>query len=63
MSVDIVSIKGEHGFAMHCDFCAKPEVDALVLIASPNGAHICDECVDLCGEIVAEKRKEREEMK
>ncbi len=38
-----------------CSFCGKSGEQAEVLIAGP-GAHICDKCVDLCNEIIAEYR-------
>jgi len=36
-----------------CSFCGKGEDDAARLIAGP-GVFICDECVALCNEILAE---------
>lgn len=40
-----------------CSFCAKSGEQAEVLIAPQGGdAHICDKCVDLCNEIIAEYR-------
>lgn len=56
MSVAIVPFDGEHKFVMHCDFCAKPESEVSFLISSPNGSHICDQCVDVCHDIVSAKR-------
>ena len=40
---------------LHCSFCGKSQHEVEVLIAGP-GVHICSECVDLCGEIVEDKR-------
>ena len=42
-----------------CDFCGKYDdhPDVLVLIKGPS-VGICSECVDLCTEILAEKRAE-----
>jgi hypothetical protein len=37
-----------------CSFCGKREGQVKKLIAGP-GVYICDECVDLCNEIVAEE--------
>jgi len=37
-----------------CSFCGKPQNQVKKLIASPSGVYICDECVDTCGDIVAE---------
>jgi hypothetical protein len=39
-----------------CSFCAKPEDEALVLIAGPSALFICDECVDSCAETVESHR-------
>ncbi len=37
-----------------CSFCGKSREQARRLIAGPNGVYICDECVSLCNEILAE---------
>lgn len=37
-----------------CSFCAKTQHEVLKLIAGP-GVYICNECVDLCDQIVAEE--------
>ncbi|HEY3495962.1 MAG TPA: ClpX C4-type zinc finger protein, partial [Polyangiaceae bacterium] len=42
---------------MNCNFCDKPRAEVHLLIAG-NGATICEECVDLAAEIVAEERRE-----
>ncbi len=39
-----------------CSFCGKSQTDVKRLIAGP-GAYICNECVDLCGEILREEVK------
>ena len=36
-----------------CSFCGKSQKQVKKLIAGP-GVYICDECIDLCNEIVAE---------
>ncbi len=41
-----------------CSFCGKPKELAKKLIAGPDGVYICDECVDICKEVL-----EREEKK
>lgn len=38
-----------------CSFCGKSQEEVKKLIAGPN-VYICDECIDLCNEIVAEDR-------
>ena len=40
---------------VHCSFCGKTEKQVHKLIAGPNGVYICDECIDLCDEILAEE--------
>lgn len=42
----------------YCSFCTKSQNDAFLLIAAPT-AFICDECVDLCTNLVAERRRKR----
>ena len=39
---------------LHCSFCSKGQQDAAKLIAGPS-VYICDECVDLCNEILLEE--------
>jgi ATP-dependent Clp protease ATP-binding subunit ClpX len=43
---------------LNCSFCGKSQHEVEQLIAGPN-VSICDECVDLCVDIV---RKEREKQ-
>lgn len=38
--------------AIHCSFCIKPAAEVAKVIAGP-GVYICDECVDLCVNILA----------
>lgn len=41
-----------------CSFCGKSQRDAKKLVASPNGdAYICDECIEVCKDIVVEVAK------
>ncbi|MEE3481460.1 MAG: ATP-dependent Clp protease ATP-binding subunit ClpX [Lachnospiraceae bacterium] len=40
---------------IRCSFCGKPQSQVRKLIAGPNGAYICDECVDICSEIIDEE--------
>jgi len=37
-----------------CSFCGKNQDQVHRLIAGPNGVFICDECVRLCNEVLAE---------
>ena len=39
----------------HCSFCGKPQSQVKRLIAGPDQVFICDECVDLCDQIIAEE--------
>ncbi len=39
---------------MSCSFCAKPQEQVRKLVAGP-GVYICDECIELCNEIVEEE--------
>ena len=39
---------------LYCAFCGKPKELAKKLIAGPNGTYICDECISICNEILAE---------
>ncbi|MBE5908940.1 MAG: ATP-dependent Clp protease ATP-binding subunit ClpX [Lachnospiraceae bacterium] len=40
---------------IRCSFCGKLQSQVRKLIAGPNGAYICDECVDICAEIIDEE--------
>lgn len=40
---------------IRCSFCGKSQQQVRKLIAGPNGAYICDECVDICSEIIDEE--------
>ena len=40
---------------VRCSFCNKPQSQVRKLIAGPNGAYICDECIDVCAEIIEEE--------
>jgi ATP-dependent Clp protease ATP-binding subunit ClpX len=37
-----------------CSFCTKPRSEVAKLIAGPGGVTICGECVNVCGEIIAD---------
>jgi ATP-dependent Clp protease ATP-binding subunit ClpX len=39
----------------HCSFCAKSQDQVKKLIAGPGAVYICDECVELCREIIEEE--------
>lgn len=40
---------------VRCSFCNKTQSQVRKLIAGPNGAYICDECIDVCAEIIEEE--------
>ena len=40
---------------VRCSFCTKPQSQVRKLIAGPNGAYICDECIEVCSEIIEEE--------
>src|ERR1700745_1271045 len=52
-----MSKKGNSGDVLRCSFCNKSQRDVKKLIAGPT-AYICDECVDICLDIIAEDRKD-----
>ncbi len=39
---------------IRCSFCGKGQDQVNKLIAGPNGAYICDECIEICNEILEE---------
>lgn len=46
---------GKASNRIRCSFCGKPQEDVKKLIAGPEGVFICDECVEVCMEIVEEE--------
>ena len=48
---------GEGGELLKCSFCGKTQKQVKKLIAGP-GVYICDECIDLCNEIIEEELSE-----
>ena len=38
-----------------CSFCGKDRTQVLKLVAGPGGAYICDECIELCNDIIADE--------
>lgn len=46
---------------LKCSFCGKAQSQVRKLIAGP-GVYICDECIDLCNEIIDEELKEEKEV-
>ena len=52
---------GESGELLKCSFCGKTQKQVKKLIAGP-GVYICDECIDLCNEIIEEELSETSEF-
>ncbi|HYI58007.1 MAG TPA: ATP-dependent Clp protease ATP-binding subunit ClpX [Microlunatus sp.] len=52
---------GESGDLLKCSFCGKSQKQVKKLIAGP-GVYICDECIDLCNEIIEEEFSEGTEV-
>ena len=48
---------------IRCSFCNKTQDQARKLIAGQNGTYICDECIDLCSEILDEEFEDDVEEK
>ena len=46
---------------IRCSFCGKSQDQVKKLIAGPEGVFICDECIEVCMEIVEDELFEREE--
>ncbi|HET9201572.1 MAG TPA: ATP-dependent Clp protease ATP-binding subunit ClpX [Acidimicrobiia bacterium] len=52
---------GDGGELLKCSFCGKSQKQVKKLIAGP-GVYICDECIDLCNEIIEEEFSATEEI-
>ena len=52
---------GEGGELLKCSFCGKSQKQVKKLIAGP-GVYICDECIDLCNEIIEEELAETSDV-
>jgi ATP-dependent Clp protease ATP-binding subunit ClpX len=50
------------GTVLHCSFCGKSQDEVRKLIAGPT-VYICDECIELCNEIIAEESEEERLVK
>ncbi|MEP6980065.1 MAG: ATP-dependent Clp protease ATP-binding subunit ClpX [Nakamurella sp.] len=53
---------GDGGDLLKCSFCGKSQKQVRKLIAGP-GVYICDECIDLCNEIIEEELTETSDVK
>jgi len=52
--------KGEHQINLSCSFCGKSQREVRKLIAGPT-VYICDECIKLCNDIIAEENEKEEQ--
>ncbi len=59
--------KGRKGMAgksiegkVRCSFCNKTQDQVRKLIAGPSGVYICDECVDICADIIEEEYEDEQ---
>ncbi|MFV2198491.1 ClpX C4-type zinc finger protein, partial [Nocardiopsis sp. LOL_012] len=52
---------GDGGDLLKCSFCGKSQKQVKKLIAGP-GVYICDECIDLCNEIIEEELADTTEL-
>ena len=46
------------GNDIRCSFCNKTQNQVRKLIAGPSGVYICDDCVDICADILEEELQE-----
>jgi ATP-dependent Clp protease ATP-binding subunit ClpX len=58
MNDDKQSRSGESGKILYCSFCGKSQHEVRKLIAGPS-VFICDECVELCNDIIREELEEK----
>ena len=53
---------GKRDDRVRCSFCGKSQDQVRKLIAGPNGAYICDECIEICNEIIFEEFGEDDDI-
>lgn len=46
----------------HCSFCGKGQDEVRKLISGPNNVYICDECIELCADIIEEELDNGEDV-
>jgi ATP-dependent Clp protease ATP-binding subunit ClpX len=61
VALEVLGVKKEHTVNLSCSFCGKSQREVRKLIAGPT-VYICDECIKLCNDIIAEE-SDREEGK
>ncbi len=47
---------------VRCSFCNKTQDQVRKLIAGPSGVYICDECIDICADIIEEEFDDEDEV-
>ena len=57
-----MATKAEGEKLLYCSFCGKSQHEVKKLIAGPS-VFICDECVDLCNDIIKEEVQNLSEIK
>ncbi|MCU6762385.1 ATP-dependent Clp protease ATP-binding subunit ClpX [uncultured Roseburia sp.] len=50
-----MAVKNNGEERIRCSFCGKTQEQVRKLIAGPKGAYICDECVEICSDIIEEE--------
>ena len=58
--MNITNMNGKNGVEIRCSFCNKTQDQVRKLIAGPGGVYICDECVDICADIIEEEFEEEQ---
>jgi ATP-dependent Clp protease ATP-binding subunit ClpX len=53
--------RGDDGKLLYCSFCGKSQHEVRKLIAGPS-VFICDECVELCNDIIREELEDRQDQ-
>lgn len=51
---------GKENNSQSCSFCRKSKSEVSKLIAGPNNVYICNECIDLCNEIIIEDEEKEQ---
>ncbi|MDY2589580.1 MAG: ATP-dependent Clp protease ATP-binding subunit ClpX [Agathobacter sp.] len=54
---------GKNDGRIRCSFCGKAQEQVNRLISGPNGAFICDKCIDICAEILEDEAIEERDSK
>jgi ATP-dependent Clp protease ATP-binding subunit ClpX len=62
MADDGFNKEDENGKLLYCSFCGKSQHEVRKLIAGPS-VFVCDECVDLCNDIIREEIQDKESEK